>query len=426
MKFHIVTLGCKVNAYESEIITEKFIQNNFTLTPVMQEADIVIINTCSVTNVADNKSKKIIRKVRRENPHSVLVVCGCMSQNHGSTLESLDIDILIGNKDKSKIVNFVQDYLTQKQKQTIFYDMQQVEFEDMQIDHFSHTRAYIKIQDGCDNYCSYCIIPYLRGKKRCKDFATCINEAKILSAKHQEIVLTGIHTGSYCNDNHDLTDLILQLAQIDNLKRIRISSIEALEITPKFLDMLKNTPKVCDHLHIPLQSGSNQILKLMNRRYNKETFLNIINNIRKIRPDISITTDLIVGFPQETEELFQETYEFLKLVNFSKIHVFPFSLRNKTKAEELPEHINNKIKKIRCKKIIELSNQQQLAYYQRFVGQKLFVLIEKNDEKYSYGHTSNYLPLKIDSIIPVNTFCEVLLTEACQDYVYATIKKVAK
>ena len=422
MKVCILTLGCKVNAYESEMIKEKFLTKNYQIVDNFNEADIVIVNTCSVTNVADNKSKKLLRKIRRENPQAILAACGCMTQNHQTNLE-LDIDILIGTKNKSKIVDLIENYIKNKQQYCKFESLKDIEFEDMQINKFSdHTRAFLKIQDGCNNYCSYCIIPYMRGSQRCKKFSTAIKEAKILvNNGHKEIVLTGIHTGSYKDDEHDLVDLIEEISKIDNLERIRISSIEILEINAKFLKMLKNNPKVCDHLHIPLQSGSDKILKLMNRRYNKQQYAQIINKIRTVRPNISITTDLIVGFPNETEELFLESYKFCQEINFSKIHVFPFSLRSNTKAEEIPNHIDNSIKKQRAKKMIELSLKLEEEYYQKFINKNLDVLIEKVYDNYSIGHTSNYLQVKIPKTLQPNKIYKVKIVKICKLNVYGEL-----
>jgi MiaB-like protein len=422
MDVNIITFGCKVNTYESEIIKEKFLEKKFNIVDDYKIADVVVVNTCSVTNNADNKSKKSIRDIKRDNPSCILVVCGCMSQNHQVDLECLGIDILIGNQDKSKIVELVLNYKMNHEKYINFSNMQDLDFEDMQIKKFTgQTRAFIKIQDGCNNYCSYCIIPYMRGNLRCKDFDKAINEAQELAKYHQEIVLTGIHTGTYNSNGKDLVDLINEMSKIENIKRIRISSIEILEITEKFLDMLKNNPKVCNHLHIPLQSGSNTILKLMNRRYLKEKFLEIVNQIRAVRPDISLTTDLIVGFPGETEELFKESKEFCKLINFSKIHVFPFSLRSNTKAEKLPNHIDNKTKKERVHEMLKLSLELEEKYYEKFINQDMEVLIEQYDGKYSIGHTSNYLKVKIAQQLENNQFYNVKITKICQNDVYGAL-----
>ena len=330
MKFKIITLGCKVNIYESEIMSELLLNNGFIKDE--ENPDIVIINTCSVTNMADVKSRKYIRSVKKDNKDIILVVVGCSSENHREELLNLDVDILLGNKNKSKIVDIINEYLKTKKRYVYFDNNKVKEFEDMVVDKFrSHTRAFIKIQDGCNNYCSYCIIPYLRGNLRSKDINKVIEEAKnLVNNNHKEIVLTGIHTGSYGRElGYDLSDLLRELIKIDGLKRIRISSIEFTEINDKFLEVLNSSKVIVDHLHIPLQSGSERILKLMNRKYSKDEYKNIIVKIRSIRPNISISTDVIVGFPSESEDDFKECIDFCKEIKFSKIHVFPYYKRAK-------------------------------------------------------------------------------------------------
>ena len=311
MTFKIITLGCKVNIYESEVMKEKLLQAGFKET--IDNSDIVIINTCSVTNMADVKSRKMIRREKKENPQSILVVCGCSAENHRLELEDLGIDILIGNKDKSNIVSLIWEYQHDHKPIIKFYDTRKLPFEDMKVDKFtSHTRGFIKIQDGCNNYCSYCIIPYVRGNIRSKDINVALKEAQELVANnHKEIVLTGIHTGSYgVGYDFDLVDLINKMSTIPGLKRIRLSSIEITELNDKFMELLKNNTILCDHLHIPLQSGSEKILKLMNRKYDKSRYESIINQIRAIRPEISITTDVIVAFPAEPESDFNDGPDF--------------------------------------------------------------------------------------------------------------------
>lgn len=425
MTFKIITLGCKVNLYESEIMQEKLLSNAFTLTND-DFSDIIIINTCSVTNVADNKSKKLIRSARRDNKDAIIVVCGCMAQNKQEEIKDLGIDILIGNKDKSKIVELLREYLNNKEPIIRFYNAKRLEFEDMQVDKFkSHTRAFMKIQDGCNNYCTYCIIPYVRGSIRSKDFASAIEEAKILTKNgHKEIVLTGINTGAYGKEfGHDLVDLITEISKIESLEKIRISSIEITEINEKFLHMLETNSKVCNHLHIPLQSGSEKILKLMGRKYTKKEFLDKIDKIREIRKDINITTDVIVGFPSETEKDFKECLEFCELLKFGKIHVFPYSKREGTKAAEMKEQLDNGLKKERARTLIALSDKMEEEYNKKFINQKLSVLIETNKEGISTGLTSNYLKVLISDNLEVNRRYEVLIKEAAKDYVRGFVKE---
>lgn len=410
MKFNIVTFGCKVNQYESNMMKEKMLSSNFFYEENMRDANIIIVNTCSVTNVADKKCLKMIRKIKREYPNALLVVAGCSSQNNQNVYEALDIDILLGNKDKSKIAELIKEYLDTEKKYVKFYNERNLDFEDMLINDYNHVRAFVKIEDGCDNFCSYCIIPFVRGSVRSKDFDTVIKEAKLLTEHgHKEIVLTGIHTGHYMSNNHDLTDLINELSKIDDLLRIRISSIEITELNDKFLEMLKINKKVCNHLHIPLQAGSDEILKRMNRKYDLAYYEEKINKIRGIRPNISITTDIIVGFPYETDELFSETLEFSKKMNFSKIHVFPYSIRVGTAAASMPNQVDEVTKKVRVKKLMALSEKQEKEYYEKFKGKELDILVEECDNNVSIGHTSNFLMVTLNENLLVGKIYKRIL-----------------
>lgn len=402
MKFNIVTFGCKVNQYESNMMKERMLSSNFFYVENISEANIIVVNTCSVTNVADKKCLKMIRRIKREYPNSILVVAGCSSQNKQEIYENLDIDILIGNKDKSKIDILLKEYIKTHKRYVKFYNDRKLDFEDMLISDYNHIRAFIKIEDGCDNFCSYCIIPYVRGSVRSKNFETVIKEAKLLTQKgHKEIVLTGIHTGHYMDNDYDLTDLINELSKIEDLLRIRISSIEITELNDKFLNMLSTNKKVCDHLHIPLQAGSDEILKKMNRKYDLKYYEEKIKKIRMIRPDISITTDIIVGFPYETDKLFNETLEFSRKMNFSKIHVFPYSIRLGTSAANMPNQVDESIKKERVKKLMDLSGTMEKEYYNKFVGKELDILVEECDNNVSIGHSSNYLMIRLNEKLEV-------------------------
>lgn len=402
MKFNIITFGCKVNQYESNMMKESMLSSNFFYTEDLNDANIIIVNTCSVTNVADKKCLKMIRRLKREYSNAILVVVGCSSQNKQGVYENLDIDILIGNRDKSIIDKLIKEYIETEKKNVKFYNDRNLDFEDMYISDYNHTRAFIKIEDGCDNFCSYCIIPYVRGSVRSKDFDKVIKEAKELAKHgHKEIVLTGIHTGHYLNNGYDLTDLINELSKIDDIKRIRISSIEVTELNDKFLDMLKNNDKVCDHLHIPLQAGSDEILKRMNRKYDLAYYEEKIKKIRSIRPDISISTDIIVGFPYETEELFLNTLEFSKKIKFSKIHVFPYSVRVGTAAANMEEQVDEVVKKMRVKRLMAVSHMLEVDYFNKFKDKELDILIETCDNNVSEGHTSNYLLVSVPENIKV-------------------------
>lgn len=392
MKFNIITLGCKVNSYESNFMKEALVKNGFSFCNLNEKCDILILNTCTVTDTSDKKSLKEVRRLKRENPNAILVVCGCSVQNDKTKYDDLGINILMGNINKSNIVSIIEKYLDDKTPVEYVAKTRDLPFENMEVDISDHTRAYIKIEDGCDNFCSYCIIPFVRGKKRSKDFSLVLREVQHLANNgYKEIVLTGIDTGGYESNGKDLTDLIHEMSKINGIERIRQSSIEITQINDKFIEELKNNKKICDHIHIPLQSGSDSILKLMNRKYDLKYFFDKIDMIRSVRPDISITTDVIVGFPGETEEMFLETMETCKKINFSKIHAFPYSERKGTKASMMDGKVPESVKHERVKKLLELSDSLEKSYYDKFKGKKLDVLIEEVSESGSKGHTSNYL-----------------------------------
>ena len=425
MKFSIITFGCKVNSYESEYMKEAMERSGYEYVEDAKGANVVIVNTCSVTNTADNKCKKTIRGIRRDNQDAILLVCGCASENHREEFHDLDINILMGNKDKSKIVELIEEYQKTREPITCFYDSRKREFEDMRVQEFSLTRAFVKIQDGCNNYCAYCIIPYVRGSIRSKDFQECVDEIKDLVLKgHKEIVFTGINTGAFGKETgkYDLTDLIQEISKIEGLERIRVSSIEMTEINDKFIHELKNNKKLCGHLHVSLQSGSERILKLMNRKYTKEEYLNQIKKIKEARPDINLTTDVIVGFPSETEEDFQECIEFCKEVGFSKIHVFPFSVRKGTKAEGMSDQIPNDIKKDRARRLIAIDQELEKAYHEKFLGKEVTVLIEEIVDGISIGHTENFIKVAIKGHLEENKEYNVIVEKVYADYVDGVLK----
>ncbi len=391
MKVNIYTLGCKVNFYESNLMKEKLIDAGYTYTD-MNDSDIVIINTCSVTNTADNKSLKAARHAAGLGKN--VIVVGCSSQNKEEAYEKIDgVNVILGNKGKSDIVSYIQKYFDKNERIIGVSDIQKVSFEEMKVNNFDKTRAFVKIQDGCNNYCSYCIIPYLRGDVRSKKSDDVINEVKsLIESGHKEIVLTGIHTGHYGSDiNESFAGLLKKLVKIDGLLRLRISSVEITELNDEFLDVLKNSQVLVDHIHIPLQSGSNTVLKRMNRKYDKDYFINKIDTIRSIRPDISITTDLIVGFPGETEDEFNETIDTINKIKFSKIHVFPYSRRKGTPADLMDNQIDEKVKKERVSKIINLSKELEQDYFSKFIGKELIFIPEVYKNGYLIGHTGNYI-----------------------------------
>lgn len=420
MKVGICSLGCKVNIYESELVTNILKNNNYTVVDFEDKADIYIINTCSVTNESDKKSRKMINRAKKNNPAAIIIVMGCYSQVNA---EDIDVDIVLGNKDKSKIVEIIEEYIKTKQKKKIIYDLTKVEFEKMEITNFdSHTRAFVKIQDGCNAFCSYCIIPYVRGRVRSKDPEDVIKEVTTLVEKgYKEIVLTGIHTGRYGTDiNTTLEELLNKLVNIPNIYRIRLSSIEINEITPGIKELLKENKVMAKHLHIPLQSGSNKILKLMNRRYNKEEFLSMVDNLRDI-PDISLTTDLIVGFPNEDEEEFNETIDTLKKIGFTKIHTFPYSKRKGTPAAIMDNQVSPEEKKKRVHRILDLSNKYEHNFYESKIGKIYDGVVEIHSNGTTIVHTSNFIPVIINDIVEEGTIVDVKIEKVEDLKVYGRI-----
>ena len=395
MKVGICSLGCKVNIYESEVMSDLLKKSGYEIVPFEDKADIYIINTCSVTNESDKKSRKMINRAKKNNSEAIIAAVGCYSQVSSDDIEA---DIILGNKDKSKIVEILNDFIRDRESKKIIYDLSSVEFEKMEISHFdNHTRAFVKIQDGCNAFCSYCIIPYTRGRVRSKNKDDVIEEvSRLVKDGYKEIVLTGIHTGRYGIDiNSSLYELLCELVKIPNIYRIRLSSIEINEITPEIIDLYKNNKIMARHLHVPLQSGSNKILKLMNRRYNKEEFIKMIDKLREIE-DISLTTDLIVGFPNETDDDFEETMDTLKKIHFTKIHTFPYSRRRGTVADKMDGHISGDIKKKRVHEVIELSNEYENEYYKSKISKVYDGVVERHNNGLVVVHTSNFIPVIID------------------------------
>lgn len=410
MKVGLCNLGCKVNTYEMEYIASLFKERGYEIGDFNDFCDVYVVNTCTVTNNSDVKSRKMINHPKKINKNCCLVVCGCFIES-AKDYKNDDIDIILGNYNKSKVVDLVEDFFRNKEKINQRFNLNEVEFEDMNIKHFENrTRAFVKIQDGCENFCTYCIIPYVRGKCRSKKEDNVLSEiTTLVNNGYNEIVLTGIHTGNYGVDiNTNFSSILEKILNIKGLKRLRISSIEITELDDKFLELLKN-PILCNHLHIPLQSGGEKTLKRMNRKYDKKYFKEEIEKIRKVRPDISITTDVIVGFPGETEDDFNECVDFIKEINFSKLHVFPYSKRDGTVAAKMKDQIDGKVKKERVKTLLDLSKTLEENYNNSFIGKKESCLIEKVDYKYSYGHCSNYIYLKIPKKYKENEIVDIII-----------------
>lgn len=404
-----VTLGCKVNSYENDALASIFKSEGANVVNnKCDNVDIAIINTCSVTQKADQKSRQHIRKIRHTYPNALIVVMGCHAQHSGEDIiKRGDADIVYGVYNRKGIINSINQYYENKKPILILKDYEYIR-EEINYEEFnslpliSHTRAYVKISDGCDNFCSYCIIPKTRGRLRSRDKDHILNEIKGLVDKgYKEIVLTGIHTGGYGNDliNYKFSDLVMDILKYNpNLYRLRISSIEASEIDDKLIDILKYDSRLASHFHIPLQSGSNSVLDRMHRKYKVDEFINKINKIKEAREDVSITTDIIVGFPLESEDEFNETLDTVKNIKFSFVHVFPFSLREGTDANKYKD-LDPSIKKERVHILSNLRDEYKKDYESKFIGQELEVLVEDYNKKENYyrGHTSNYLEIKIKS-----------------------------
>lgn len=414
----ILTLGCKVNTYESEYIIHLLKEAGYQIKDFDGACDVYIINTCTVTNTSDIKSRKMIRKAIRKNPDACVVAMGCFIEAN-KDFQLPGLDIILGNRDKSKIIELLDEWFLKQEEIRRLYSTLPREFEDMYINEFpGRTRAFVKIQDGCENFCSYCIIPFVRGKCRSKNPDEVIDEiTDLVNHGYQEVVLTGIHTGNYGVDlDTNFASLLKRVVAIPGLLRLRISSIEITELTKGVLDVIRDSSIIVDHMHIPLQAGSNHVLSLMNRKYDLDYYFNKIKEIREVRPNMAITTDVIVGFPGESEEDFLETIDTCKKVGFTKIHVFPYSERKGTKAMELPDHIEPSVKKERARRLLLVSKELECSYYASFVGSEVTVLVEEEKDGKSYGHTDNYLHVEIPSVLPHNTFVKVKIQSVSYPY----------
>lgn len=412
------TLGCKVNQYETNAMKQKMIEAGYEIVEFETPADVYIINTCTVTNMSDRKSRQMIRRAKEHNQNAILIVTGCYAQVAKEELDKIEeIDIVLGNQEKKDILSYLEAHQTQKQKSIsdILHEKTFAEFGTTT--YTDKTRAVIKVQDGCDRFCSYCIIPYARGRIRSRKPQDVVSEIQEIAKKGiKEVVITGIHLASYgreCAPQISLIDLLKQINEIDGIKRIRLGSLEPTLMQKEFIEELVKLEKICDHFHLSLQSGCNETLQRMNRRYTVEEFEEGINFLRKNFPNASLTTDIIVGFPGETEEEFETTYEFLKKVNFYKMHVFKYSPRKGTKAAVMPNQIEGKIKEERSRKLIELSNQNQENQNRADIGKEVEVLFEEQEGEYIKGHTSNYrmVYVKSDDTTLENTIQTVIITK---------------
>ena len=399
-KVAFYTLGCKVNQYETNAMEEAFVNAGYKTVSFEDFADVYVINTCTVTNMSDKKSRQMIRKAKQLNLNSIVVAVGCYAQVSKDKLEEIEeVDLILGNNEKKEIVKYVEQF--EEEKIIHLEDvMHQKEFVDFGTTiNMEKTRAVIKIQDGCDRFCSYCIIPYARGRVRSRKINSVIEEVNALAKNGvKEVVITGIHIASYGKDFKEeigLIDLLEEINDIKGVERIRLGSLEPTIINKEFLERLSKLEKICHHFHLSLQSGCDETLKRMNRRYGVEEFEKVVKLLRNTYNDVILTTDIIVGFPGETEEEFNKTYEFLKKVKFYKMHVFKYSRRKGTKADLMENQVLPQIQEERSKKLLELSNNNQKEYNDKYIGQTVHVLIEEKQGEFLKGHTSNYLLVDI-------------------------------
>ena len=404
------TLGCKVNQYETNAMMQKMIEHGYKIVNFENKADIYIINTCTVTNMADKKSRQMLRRVKEINPNSILVAVGCYAQVAKERLQQIpEIDLILGTNEKNNIVEYINQAIESKTESVYISDvLHQTEFLDFgDVTYTEKTRAVIKVQDGCNQFCSYCIIPYARGRIRSRLPSSVVNEIKLITQKGiKEVVITGIHIASYGKDftketlsemkkeEYKLIDLLEEIQAIQGIERIRLGSLEPTLITQEFVNRLRKLPKICDHFHLSLQSGCDETLKRMNRKYKTEQFEKIVELLRKAYPQVHLTTDIIVGFPGETEQEFNTTYEFLSKIKFYKMHIFKYSPRSGTVAAKMLDQIDGNVKEERSNKLIELSNKNEQEYNKKYVGKQVEILIEEREGEFLKGHTTNYMMIK--------------------------------
>lgn len=398
--FH--TLGCKVNHYETEAIWQLFKNEGYNQVEFEQQADVYLINTCTVTNTGDKKSRQVIRRAVRRNPDAVICVTGCYAQTTPAEIMGIEgVDIVVGTQDRSSLLGYIEQYKVERQPINAVGNIMKARvYEELDVPEFTdRTRASLKIQEGCNNFCTFCIIPWARGLLRSRDPKSVVSQAeKLVAAGYKGIVLTGIHTGGYGEDleNFNLAKLLLELEKVEGLERLRISSIEASQITDEVIEVLKKSKKVCRHLHVPLQAGDDSVLKRMRRKYTVEEFKERIIKVRAVLPNFALTSDVIVGFPGETEKQFMNTYHFISDMKFAELHVFPYSMRTGTPAARMEDQVDEVAKNDRVHRLISLSNQLAKAYASQFEGQVLEVIpeteyTEKPGNGLLMGYTDNYL-----------------------------------
>ena len=425
------TLGCKVNQYETEAMTESFENAGYEIVDYSEFADVYIINTCTVTNMGDRKSRQIIRRAREKNPEALVAVVGCYSQTApGEVLEIPEVSLVVGTDERSRMVELVEYAMEKEEKLNMVNDIMKVrEFEEMPIKSYkSRTRAFLKIQEGCDQYCTYCIIPYARGHIRSRKPDSIIAEVKELAENgFREIVLTGIHVASYGKDlgNTSLIDIIEKVHEIDGIRRIRMSSVDPNVMTDGFIERLSRLPKICGHFHLSLQSGCDETLKRMNRKYTTGEYRRVVEKLREVFADVAITTDLIVGFPGETEEEFQKTVDFVDEIAFSGMHVFKYSQRSGTPAAKYEHQVKPQVKDARSKVITAIAKKNEEKFKKAFIGRSKPVLYEQpfdGQKSLFEGLTDNYIRVVSESQEDIKgKIIETVLMELKEDYMTGSI-----
>ena len=403
LKVAFLTLGCKVNQYESNAMAQKFLDAGYSVCGIKENPDVIIVNTCTVTNIADRKSRHILRKVKEENKNSIVVAVGCYVQVAKEKVDEIEeIDLSLGNVEKKDIVQIIECYIENKKRVEKIIDVnKEKEFLEMGLNTYTEkTRATMKIQDGCNNFCTYCLIPFARGRIRSRSKENVIKEVEQIAKKGiKEVVLTGIHIASYGKENKEnnyfLIDLLEDLNKIQGIERIRLGSLEPTIITEEFAKRLSKLEKICNQFHLSLQSGCDETLKRMNRKYTTKQFEEVAQILRKYFKDVNLTTDIIVGFPGETDEEFEQTYNFLKNISFYKMHIFKYSPREGTLAQKMPMQVDGNKKEERSEKLIELSNINQEMYNKKYINKKIMVLFEEKVGDYWEGYTKNYIRVKV-------------------------------
>lgn len=424
--FH--TLGCKVNHYETEAIWQLFKNAGYEQVDFESTADVYVINTCTVTNTGDKKSRQVIRRAVKRNPEAVIAVTGCYAQTSPAEVAAIPgVDVVVGTQDRDKLIPYVVQYQqTREPINGVGNIMKAREYEELDVPEFTdRTRASLKIQEGCNNFCTFCIIPWARGLMRSRKPDNVVAQARqLVSAGYQEIVLTGIHTGGYGEDleNYSLAKLLWDLEKVEGLKRLRISSIEASQITDDVIEVLNQSDKMCRHLHVPLQAGDNDVLKRMRRKYTVEEYAEKVRKAREALPGVAITSDVIVGFPGETDEQFENGYRFIRELGFAELHVFPYSKRTGTPAARMEDQVDEAVKHERVHRLIDLSNQLKKEYASRFVGQVLEVIPERRYKEdpasgLFMGYTDNYMQVVFPARDEwIGKVCKVKITEAGVEY----------